>query len=328
VPHLVIADTGGTVGLWALDTALTDRAPDVTLAGLDGAPVAVAVRGDRLIVITDGAAFPIAIYDSASRATTGATPDVRIAAADAGVASLTAIAEAQVDAAGNLWLLEGFGRVDLIKGGALGTPTGNAQFTHPWDQLAAMAVVGDKLFAGQISGAGIVVWDGAAARTGLQDAGPDWTLDMTVPAWALAVGGGRLYALAAEAQTHLAVWTDAAALAAPRAPDLDVPMSATQAVGDLATSDGALVALIANGVDENRVAIYNDAAAMTPDSAPDHTVTPMGADYLKRAVLDASGRLFVRDTGGVYVYADALTAPAPVTKLTALAAPVGLAVIH
>ena len=85
--------------------------------------------------------------------------------------------------------------------------------------------------------------------------------------------------------------------------------------------------MIANGVTENRVAIFTDAAAMTADTAPDHTVTPAAADYLKHAALDPSGQLFVLDTGGVYVYADALTAPTPVTELTALATPVAMAVV-
>lgn len=327
-PRLVIADAGGALGLWALDAPLTDRAPDVTLVGLDGAPRAVVARGDRLIVVTDGADYPVAIYDNVSRATSGAGPDVLVSAADAGVSRLGAIHQALVDAAGNLWLLEGFGRVDLIRGGALGTPTGTAQFVHPWDQLAAITVIGDRLFAGQISGAGLVVWDGAAARSGLQDGGPDWQL-ADVAAWALVTGGDRLYALdASPPATHLAVWDDASALTAPHAADVVVSVSSAQAVGDLAWRDNALAMVIANGVTENRVAIFADSAAVTPTSEPDHVVAPAAADYLQRSYLDASGRLFVLDTDGVYAYADVLTAPAPITKLTALATPVAMAVIE
>jgi hypothetical protein len=226
---------------------------------------------------------------------------------------------------GNLWLLEGFGRVLLIKGGALGTPLGNAQFTHPWEQIASMTVAGGRLFAGQISGAGILVWDAAAARSGPQEAS-DWQL-ANLASWAMVAGGNRLYALDAGAHTRLAVWNDLDTLSAPRALDVLLEVSSTQAVGDLAWRDNALIALVANGVTENRLAIYADSGALTPTSEPDTEVAPTAADYLQRSYLDRSGNLYILDTDGIYIYRDGLTDPTLVTKLTTFGSPVAFAVI-
>jgi hypothetical protein len=189
-----------------------------------------------------------------------------------------------------------------------------------------MAVAGGKLFAGQISGAGIVVWDDPTARSGAQTA-PDWQL-ADVAAWGMTAGGDRLYALGTGVQTRLAAWDGAASLAGTTPPDVELAVSSTQAVGDLAWRDGVLVAVVANGVTENRVAVFADSAALTPATEPDQVVEPASADYLQRSYLDATGTLYVLDRDGVYVVRDALTAPVVVAKLTSFAQPVGFAVVE
>jgi hypothetical protein len=325
-PRLVVADATGGVGIWDLAGALTDRAPDAVLAGIDGAPRGLAVHADRLIVISDGAERPVALFDGARALATGAAPGVQLTAAQVGTSGLDAVHAAHVDAGGNLWLLEGFGRVVLVKDAAGGAPTGSAQFTHPWMQLASMTVAGGKLFAGQISGGGILVWNDPLSRSGVVD-GADWSL-ADVAAWALTAGGDRLFALGTGPQTRLAVWDGVGALASPHGPDVELAISPAQAVGDLQWRDNALVAVVANGVTENRVAIFADSTAVSPTSVPDGEVTPAAADYLQKSYLDSRGNLYVLDVDGIYIYRDALGAPALVTKLTTFGAPVDFAVVE
>jgi hypothetical protein len=329
-PRLVVADESGRVGIWDHADVLTNREADVLLVGpdgsLDGVPRGLAVHDNRLIVISDGAERPIAVYDDAWNATAGGLPDRRISIDDVGT-RLGALHTSVADPAGNLWLLEATGRIVLVKGGALGTATGAAQFTHPWGQVESMTVAGDKLFAGQISGAGVLVWNDPLARSGAVS-GADWTLSRDVASWAMTAGADRLYALASAGQeTHLVAWSRLGELTAPRTPDLELVLSADSAVGDLAWHDGSLVAVIANGVDQNRVAIY-DGASLGPGSAPGAEIRPGAADYLETSHLDRHGNLYVLDTDGVYVYRDALGTPTLAAKLTTFSRPTDFAVLE
>jgi len=330
-PRLVVADESGRVGIWDHADTVTDREPDVLLAGadggVDGVPRGLAVHENRLIVISDGAELPIAIFDDAWAATTGDVPDHRLSVADVGT-RLGAIHTASADAAGNLWMLEGFGRVVLVKGGALGAATGAAQFTHPWHQMASMTVAGGKLFAGQISGAGVLVWNDPLTRSG-EVSGADWTLSDAVASWAMTVGADHLYAFATAGQeTHLVAWNGLASLAAPRAPDVELVISTDQAVGDLAWRGESLIAVVANGVNENRIAIFEDGAAVGPGSAPDTELRPEAADYLQKSYVDRFGNLYVLDTDGVYVYRDVFGTPALAAKLTTFSRPTDFVVIE
>jgi hypothetical protein len=329
-PRLVVADESGRVGIWDHADTLTDREADVLLvgpgSGLGGVPRGLAVHDNRLIVITDGAEFPVVVYDDAWSATAGAAPDRRIAIADVGT-RLGAIDTVYADPAGNLWLLEDAGRVVLVKGGALGTATGAAQFTHPWGQLESLTVAGGTLFAGQVSGAGVLVWNDPLARSGVVS-GADWTLSRDVASWAMTAGGDRLYAFSsAGRETHLVAWNGLGGLAAPRAPDVELVLSTDNAVGDLGWRDGALIAVVANGVDENRIAIY-DGATIGPASTPAPEVRPDAADYLEKAHVDRHGNLYVLDTDGVYVYRDARGTPTLAAKLTTFTRPTDFAVLE
>src|SRR5262245_50332520 len=85
-PRLVVAAESGRVGIWDHADVLTNREADVLLVGpdggLDGVPRGLAVHENRLVVITDGAELPIAVYDDAWNATAGGRPDRRISVAD------------------------------------------------------------------------------------------------------------------------------------------------------------------------------------------------------------------------------------------------------
>jgi hypothetical protein len=318
VPLVVATDHGLLV--WNDSAALTTNvAPDITItSNLAPGATAVAVTGDRLYVGRHApgnvGAAAILAFDHAHALTASATP----------TATITRPYDAttlRVDGADDLWVEENqFGGQVLRFAGAssLGdAATPAATFHHPNDQLPSFAVeeTSKRLFAGQISGSGVVAWNDAMTRTGMP--ADDFTLSGGAY-WGMRIDHDRLYAVGSQpvvppgGASSVAIWPNASTLSGPASP-IVLSMGYTGGfIANLALRDDILVV---SARDQNRIMIYTHASAMTADRAPDFTIDDSHMNGPGRLAIDHSHRLYVADAAGVLVFATIDTAPTFVTKL-------------
>src|SRR5262249_691498 len=125
-----------------------------------------------------------------------------------------AVSSLSVDAGDRLWAIENLGSVQMFAGASTlansATPT--ATFTHAFEQLTSVArePPSDRLFAGQISGAGALGWNQASTRTGT--ATSDFAITNGNHAyWSMQIAGNRLYAAGSHSETEagVAIWPNA-----------------------------------------------------------------------------------------------------------------------
>ncbi|HEV7558503.1 MAG TPA: hypothetical protein VGO00_23700, partial [Kofleriaceae bacterium] len=143
--------------------------------------------------------------------------------------------------------------------------------------------------------------------------------------WGMRVDHDRLYAVGQHmdngggpaVESGVAIWPAASALDAAALPIvIKTGYTPSGFIQNLALRDDILVVVAR---DQKAIMIYKHASAITADVAPDFTIT----DHLiapGRAVIDASHRLFIADTGGVVVFDTIDTAPTYVTQLATAAA--------
>jgi hypothetical protein len=200
-----------------------------------------------------------------------------------------------------------------------------ATFTHPNMQLPSFAVetTSQRLFAGQISGTGVIAWNDAMTATGSPP--DDFTLSLGAY-WGMRVDHDRLYAVGQHSgngtgtgpavSSGVAIWPSASAITGTTAPIIiKMGYQGGGFIQNLALRDDILVVVAR---DQKAIMIYKHASALAADVAPDFTIT----DHLiapGRAVIDASHRLYVADTGGVLVFDTIDTSPTFVTQLATAA---------
>ncbi len=190
----------------------------------------------------------------------------------------------------------------------------SAHFTHPFLQTPGLAYDGgaDRLFLGQISGAGLLAFDDASASSGAPSS------DFAVPdvaLWAIAIDGGRLYGGGSFGPSPpaagIGVWSTSA-LTASAPPSFVLPASGF--IDDVTVAEGALIVCAQDVGDGPGVLVFADASSLTSSSAP-AAIIPLTGEP-KHAALTAAGRLFVQLDGRIEIYDDATGSPVFVTALT------------
>jgi hypothetical protein len=330
LPALVVADEAGGVGFWRNAHELTDRAPDVVIDDFGGEPLAVATSANRLVIATSGP-DPIAVYDDAYALAPGATATHELPASAIGGTSPTRVLALEADAAGDLWMvaeITGDPRIVQIPAGATGSPAASAQFTHPFGQIAALAIAGPRLFGAQASGAGILGWNDPASRTGTV-AAEDFVLAME-NAVSLTSDGADLYALvpcrgacAMPENANLFVWRGASSTGAARAPDVHIVAPARSFAARVSVQHGALLVALTTA---STVLVFPEARAVVADTEP--VAIDTGDVEPRKLALDRSGNLYVMGQESVVVYENALTTPEIGVTLTMTSAPFDLTLVE
>ena len=240
-----------------------------------------------------------------------------------------------VDGQDDLWIAynNGESQIDRFAGASTigSAATASATYTHPNKQLPSFAFepVSNRLFVGQISGAGMLAWDSATTLSGSP------TFDFTLASgafWAMAVDPDhdRLYAGGqyADAKYGVAIWPSASALAAAAQPTVTLMIASNQntVISVLVGRDDVLA--VANR-DQDVIEIYLHASAITTDRAPDFTISDTHLSKPTRLAIDAAGRLYVVDANGVLVFGSIATAPTFIAELTTgLGVPADLALVE
>ena len=191
------------------------------------------------------------------------------------------------------------------------TSTAQAIFTHPWHQLAGYAFdpVGGRLFASQISGAGLLVWNDAAHATGAKS--HDFVLGKEV-SWWMSAQDTRLYGVSSGGGTtngSVSIWQPVSTLSAPTAPAItNHKLIGPTFISYFALRDDTLAVALEN----YGVYIYRGASALTADTPPSvQIVDPALSDsvVVTKLALTANGRLFVLLPDRVLVFRDVTTTP-------------------
>jgi len=333
-PRLVVASASG-VQIWDhADVLAAPRVADATLAGIDASALGLALHGDELFVTSSHPSN--AVYRFAATLADGATPTGAVTAASFGGALYAAHTKLQVDRNGDLWIAAG-GTLHLVASASTATAA-SAHFTHPWQQIFGMAYdeTGDHLFGGQVSGAGLLVWNQAKARTGEVTA-MDYALSST-SAFHAEIAADRLY-VSHYAPPDVAVWDGISAVTAGRAPDHTLATlcdagSSAELRYITVTTDDVLIVIhneIVGGTQIEKVCMFKGASTMTAGRAPDAVASDPSlypsASNIDKAVLTKDGRLFVLDRTGIAIFDHALDAPVFVTKLP-IASPMELLVLE
>jgi hypothetical protein len=330
LPRLVVSDPDAGVLLWDnADEITSDAAADATLGDLSGHALALALYGERLVVASSDGTYAFFIYDDIARIGDGASYDDRIGVDAVGGSALSQVGEMSADGEGNLWTVIYQGSIWLVREGAsLGSASpGQVEFMHPWSQINSMEldVAGNKLLGGQISGAGLIVWNDPTSDTGTGNEN-DWTLHVA-SATSMLIDSDRLY-VGCWNEPYLQIWNGISSITATAAPDATMAAGSNlDEVWDVFVRDNVLVACVfTTGV--SKVNVYLDAGALDGETAPDFEIDDALLDWPRKAYLDANENLYVMDSDGILIFSNALSAPALVTEITAAADPSDFLVIE
>jgi hypothetical protein len=209
---------------------------------------------------------------------------------------------------GHLWVTNGSpGSVLLFENASTLTSASSdtAEYTHQWGQISDAAYLPgqDRLLGTQVSGAGLLAYDTATSATGTVE--EDWTFS-TSSGWSMALEAGSLYVtgLSGGSGPYLRIYRNVSAITSTSAPTIELTTGLDDCLY-LGVFHGRLAMSCAN---PGRVFLFLDASAITSTSTPDVTITLPG-NVPRAAILDAVDNLYVRDSGQVYVYANATTTP-------------------
>ncbi|GEM_PF-2853688 len=329
-PRLFVACAGSAPGvkIWNNADALSaDRAPDATLGGLTGDPLALALHGDRLFVASDDAAHPLAIFDAVSLAGDGTAPDHRLPVSAFGGSALATVYDLFVGPAGHLWVCDGYVRLFLDASNLDASSDSQARFTHPWGaqiHAAAYDATGGKLLGGQVSGAGAIVWDDPVSQSG-ETHPPDWQLYAFGPPTRMTIAGDRLYASSLNDSPggFINIWDDISTVSSSTIPDVTMGFpSDLDSTVHVQVLDDTLVATVSNAPFVYQVNLYKNAASITGETAADFEISDAAMNLPEKTALASSGRLYVLDADGVLLFDDALASPAFVAEIqTGVSAP-------
>jgi hypothetical protein len=317
-PRLVVASASGVL-IWDHATEITsNRMPDAKLGSALGV-LGLAVAGDTLFATTSGATG-VYRYDGVSTIGDGAAPSGAITGFP--MAFSPAHTPVSVDPAGNLWL-DANGEIDLVANAAAATaPT--ARFTHAYQQVVGMVYepTSGRLFGGQISGAGLLAWNAAAARTGTVTGGDFMVSPMVF--WHGTLASGRMFG------THysppdVAIWDSPSAITGAKAPDHllhNVCGGANNAGLRYSGVSGDTLVLVhdevVSSMHTEKVCLFTGASTLAAEREPDAVVTSAALHpslTADKAILTSDGYLFVLDDEGVAIFRDAMTSPVLVAKL-------------
>lgn len=337
--RLFVSMADAPVAVW--DDAATlaaDGPPTFTLSdpALAGGARGLALAGERLFVggETDGAL--LLAFDGASTFGAAAAPAASVAAGGFVPPSsgLPGVELLTWDAASDtLWTTSFMAGSELFADASTLASASNAQalLSHPFQQLPALAydAGGDRAFAGQISGAGVLVWNDASAASGTPAV--SFTLTTELAAWSMAVASDRLYAIGSVSSgggntLGIAVWDGVAATSAPTPPAFIV--SSGMAGNDFSPYVGVHGDVLVACIQAGKVLLWTGASALSGDAPPTQTIG--GLSSPTKALLGSkSGRLYVLESDGVSIFDDPTTAPTLAAKLTAgVAGPRDLAVLE
>jgi len=243
-------------------------------------------------------------------------------------AASTSVNKVQLDDIGALWIERSPGEVvRLDDAAALSTTSAfNATYSHPFGQIFGFAFeqTNNRLFAAQVSGAGLLVWNMANTRTG--DAGTQSFALSADSTWQLELGGNRLYA--SFFQADIKVWNGIGTASSPRAFDFALTVDAGS-IRDQRVFGTSLVVTVQPTPSSGRVLVYTMIQNTFMNRAPDITIDHASFSGAKKAVLGADGTLYVLDADGVSIFSNATSAPAFKTELkTGLTSPTDLLLIE
>jgi hypothetical protein len=196
------------------------------------------------------------------------------------------------------------------------TTTTRAAFRHPFMQLPSLVYVpavgalnGNRLFMGQISGAGLLAWNDPGLATGT----PTHAFAST-PAnvWALGSTGSRLVGGgsfgASVPATGVGLWNNVTSFSAARAPDVLLAsatstFSSNDFIPDLSCEQGSSGARLAVGVQNlsnHRILVWTNADTATASTGPAYSGALPASP---RRVLSSGGRYYALTQGAVDVFA-------------------------
>jgi len=338
--RLFVSQQQAGVAVWdgvtslAADAAPTFAMSDTSVA--NGTRGALAVAG-RLVL--GPAAGGLVVFDGAKTLGAGAAPAATIPVS-AFIKPATNISEplatliAYNEKTDTLWAGGTWG-VDRFDDGATlsSSSAGAALFTHAYLQLPGFAYdgTGDHAILGQISGAGVLEWDGAKSATGTPTA--SFTLDQKLAAWSLSISGDRLYAIGGDTtggatpRESIDVWNGISGVAAAKAPDFSITSGIAQ--NDYSPYVTVAADVLIACIQANKVLMWKNASSITGDKSPDFTLTTQLSSPIKAVLAPVSNRLYVLDSEGVAIYANATSTPTFVAKIkSGLSHPEDLVVIE
>ncbi len=326
--RLFVAGKGSSPGgvfVWDDPDGITSAvAPTTTLTdpSISGGSICLALLGKRLFVGLESggssSATALVAFDGADTVSGAAAPAAKVPNSGfvGGSPKLQRLFPARgADLLFTLSFLEGS---QLFTGAStLGSSaTAKAKFNHAFQQTPGLAYDGtaDRLFLGQISGAGLLAWNTASTKT----ASPANDFATTgVSVWDMALAQNRLYAGGSTTNGSVTnavmVWTNVAGFTASTAPNFTLTGASgiNGFVPDVSvTANDVLVVTL----QANKVNLYASASTLSGDKAPTASATTNLAQP-KRAVLSKTDHLFVLDAEGVAIFKTASTTPTFVTKL-------------
>jgi hypothetical protein len=317
--------SNGGVFIWDdPDSIATAVAPTTTLtdSSVNAGSTSVALLDKRIFVgIEAGAsasATALAAFDGADVVAGAAAPAAKIPASafvggDPGIQRIF-----PNKASDTVWTQSFTQGTQLLTGAATMTSatTSKARFTHNFQQVPGLAYdsTSDRLFLGQISGAGLLAWNAAKTKTGTP-ANDFTTLALSV--WSMATQPNRLYGggvMNNGGNTNaVMVWTNASGVASSTAPTFTMTAASgiNAFVPEVAlSSNDVLVVTLLN----NKVNLYASASTLSGDKAPTASANT-NLNNPKRAILSKTDHLFVLDSEGVAIFKTASTTPTFVAKV-------------
>jgi len=326
-PRLLVANGpspgGGAVKIWNnVDGCAADQASNATLGGFstDGA-LRLALDGNRLFAAGNDSTTAMYIWDNASTLGNGAAPTTTLPVTSFAGTALSTVYDMFVDGNGQLWVGYGYVRLFLNASSLTSSSTSQAQFTHQWGpQIFAMAsdTTGNKLIGGQVSGAGAIVWNNPASKTGETNA-DDWTLKAFGTASFMTISGNRLYmgsATTLGGSGYVNIWNNISSITAGQDPNVTMTGASSLAgVVHVQVKNNFLVATVSNPP-TYQVNIYANASSISGETTPTFQITDTSMVLPRKAHLANDGRLYVLDQNGLLIFRGATTTPAFVCEIT------------
>lgn len=322
LPRLVVSSAQG-LSIWDRASQLTTvRPPDVSLA-VGGGPAdgvgPLAAGAGRIFAGSTGPSGGVVVLEQAATLGRTATPLETLAGLRV---SKLAVAADRLYAMGTVAACAGLScdGLRIIDGaGSFGAGASwRANLYHMWGQLPTFVVLGPnaRVFAGQISGAGLLAYSATATLTG--DQTHSFQLDPGAY-WAIATEGDRLFAGGdrTAGQSGVSIWSGANSATGTTSPTTilhsGLPPGQTF-IADIAVRDDVLAVPLR---DQNSVLIYLNASQIRGDRAPDAVLSSAVLTAPTRVLFGTGGRLYVLDEDGVLIYEPGPVGWSMVAELTA-----------
>jgi hypothetical protein len=325
--RMFVSQESAGLDVWdGSDGIAADVAPTFTMtdSSVTAGTRAAIVVANRLIVGQGGGG--LAAFDAAKTLGAAATPSALVPVTafikPSALNSLPIVTLLTYNEKTNILWASGQWGTDRFDSGATlsSASTAGALFSHSYYQLPGFAYDpnGDRALLGQISGAGVLAWDGAKSATG--SPASSFTLDQSLAAWSMAIAQDRLYAIGGDTSNgttpreSIDVWNAISGVSSAKSPDFAITsgIAANDYSPYVTVAANMLIACIQSG----KVLIWKNASSITGDKAPDVTLTTQLNQPQKVVYGYVTNRLYVLDADGVAIYANATTTPTFVAKVT------------